>query len=72
MTLVAGCLKTKGCVALLVKKQTAAPIMSSPAITPSLNRAVQDIAALFTARKINRPPPRAGEMGGEPQAPQSG
>ena len=61
MTLVAGCLKTKGCVALPVKQQTAAQIMSSPAITLSPDTAVKDIAALFTARKINRAPVTDGE-----------
>jgi CBS domain-containing membrane protein len=33
MSLVAGCLKTKGCVALPIKKALAADIMSSPAVT---------------------------------------
>jgi CBS domain-containing protein len=56
MTLVAGCLETRGCVALPIKKQNAADIMSSPAITLSPETPLKEIAALFTARKINRAP----------------
>jgi CBS domain-containing membrane protein len=54
MTLVAGCLKTKGCVALPIKKQNAAHIMVSPAITVGPDTPVKDVAALFTEKNINR------------------
>jgi len=56
MTLVAGCLRTKACMALPIKKQSAADIMSSPAATVSPDTPVKEIAALFTARRINRAP----------------
>jgi len=56
MALVAGCLKTKGCVALPVKKQNAAQIMSSPAVTVGPDTQLKDIAALFAARGVNRAP----------------
>jgi CBS domain-containing membrane protein len=61
MALVAGCLKTKGCVALPVGKQNAAQIMSAPAVTISPDTAVLEIAARFAARKINRAPVTDGE-----------
>ena len=54
MTLVAGCLKTKGCVALPIKKQNAAHIMVSPAVTVSPDTPVKEVAAIFTEKNINR------------------
>lgn len=56
MSLVAHCLASKGCVALPIKNQQAKDLMTSPAevISPALP--VQEIAALFRARKINRVP----------------
>jgi CBS-domain-containing membrane protein len=54
MTLVAGCLKTKGCMALPVKKALARDLMSSPAVTVLPETPVRTIAATFTARSINR------------------
>ena len=54
MSLVAGCLKTKGCVALPIKKALAGDIMSSPAVTVAPDTPVRDIAAILTARGINR------------------
>jgi CBS domain-containing membrane protein len=54
MSLVAGCLKTKGCVPLPIKAVLAADIMSAPAITVAPDTPVRDIAALFTQKGINR------------------
>ena len=56
MSLVAGCLKTKGCVALPIKKARAADIMTSPAVTVAPDTTVRTIAALLTDRGINRVP----------------
>jgi CBS domain-containing protein len=54
MSLVAQCLKSKGCVALPIKKQKAEDLMSSPAITVREETSVQEIAGIFIAQKINR------------------
>ncbi len=54
MTLVASCLKVKGCVALPIKKQKAADIMNSPAVTVAEDTPVKEIAAIFTEKHINR------------------
>ena len=54
MSLVAGCLKTKGCVALPIKSALAADIMTSPAVTVAPDTPVKDIAALLTQKSINR------------------
>ena len=56
MTLVASCLRSKGCVALPIKKQNAGDLMSSPAVTVRPETRVRDLAELFTARHINRAP----------------
>jgi CBS domain-containing membrane protein len=56
MTLVASCLRTKGCVALPIKKQTAGDLMSAPAVTVLPGTRVKDLAELFAARHINRAP----------------
>lgn len=56
MALVANCLKTKACVALPIKKQQARDLMSAPPVTVGEDTPVRDIAALFTARRINRVP----------------
>ncbi|MFI5330058.1 MAG: CBS domain-containing protein [Desulfobaccales bacterium] len=56
LTLVASCLQSKGCVALPIKQRLAADLMTSPAVTVSPEASVQDIAALFTGRGINRVP----------------
>jgi CBS domain-containing membrane protein len=56
MSLVAGCLKTKGCVALPIKKVLAQDIMSSPAVTVAPDTPVRTIAALLNDRGINRVP----------------
>jgi len=54
MSLVAGCLKTRGCVALPIKKALAGDIMSSPAVTVAPDTPTRTIAALCTERGINR------------------
>lgn len=54
MVLVAGCLKSKGCIALPIKKQQAGDIMSSPALTVGEATPVKEIAAIFTRKGINR------------------
>lgn len=54
MSLVAGCLKTKGCIALPIKKALARDIMSSPAITVLPETPVRTIAATLTGKGINR------------------
>jgi CBS domain-containing protein len=56
MDVVAHCLKTGGCVAVPLRRETAQDIMTSPAITVSRNAAVSDIAALMTLHNINRVP----------------
>jgi CBS domain-containing membrane protein len=54
MSLVAGCLMTKGCVALPIESALAADIMTSPAVTVAPATPVRDIAALLTQKSINR------------------
>jgi CBS domain-containing membrane protein len=56
MTLVASCLRSKGCVALPIKKQMAGDLMSAPAVTVTPETRVRDLAELFAARHINRAP----------------
>ena len=54
MSLVAGCLMTKGCVALPIEVALAGDLMSSPAVTVAPDTPVKDIAALLTQKSINR------------------
>lgn len=54
MSLVARCLKTKGCIALPLKQQEAQDIMSSPAMTVKEDATVREIAEIFTTKNINR------------------
>jgi len=54
MSLVAGCLETKGCVALPIKAALARDLMSAPAVTVTPNTPVKDIATLLTQSGINR------------------
>ncbi|MCX5892806.1 MAG: CBS domain-containing protein [Deltaproteobacteria bacterium] len=56
LTLVASCLQSGGCVGLPLEKQQAGDIMTSPAVTVGPDTSVKDIAALFTAKGINRVP----------------
>jgi CBS domain-containing membrane protein len=54
MSLVANCLKTKGCVALPIKDALAKDLMTSPAVTVAPDTPVRDLAALLTQKSINR------------------
>ncbi len=54
MTLVAGCLKTKGCIALPIKQKKAGDIMSAPPVTVGQETTAKEIAAIFTEKNINR------------------
>ena len=54
MSLVAGCLMTKGCIALPIKHALAKDIMTSPAITVAPDIPVRDLALLLTQKSINR------------------
>ena len=54
MSLVASCLMAKGCVALPIECALAGDIMNSPAVTVGPESSVQEIAALFIAKGINR------------------
>jgi CBS domain-containing protein len=54
MSLVAGCLKTRGCVALPIEAALAADLMSAPAVTVTPDTPVKDIATLLTQKGINR------------------
>lgn len=56
MTVIVQCLQNKGCVALPIRKQLAADIMSTPAITTGLDTPVFQIADYFSKNKINRIP----------------
>ena len=56
MSLVASCLKSKGCVALPIKKREAADLMTSPAVTVGPDISVKEIAAIFTEKGLNRVP----------------
>jgi CBS domain-containing membrane protein len=71
MSLVAGCLKTMGSVALPIKKAVARDIMNSPPITVAPETPVHTIAATLTAKGINggRGPNHAG---GSPAGQQPG
>ena len=56
MGIVAECLKAKGCVVVSIRDQNAEDIMTSPAITVSIDTTVMEIAHIFTEKKINRVP----------------
>ncbi len=56
MTLVASCLRSKGCVALPITKQTAGDLMSAPVVALRPETTVREVAELFAARHINRAP----------------
>lgn len=61
MSVVASCLKGKGCVALPIRAKTAADIMSSPAVTVREDTPYSEIADLMAQRGINRTPVVDGE-----------
>jgi len=54
MSLLANCLKTKGCVGLSIKQALAGDIMNSPAVTVAPDTPVRDLAMLLTQKGINR------------------
>ena len=56
MGIVAHCLKKNGCIAISMVKQTAADIMTSPAVTVSEHTHVAEIANIFKEKNINRTP----------------
>lgn len=56
MGVVAECLKGKGCLAVPVRAQRAADIMSSPAICVNQNTRLMEIADLMAQKNINRVP----------------
>ena len=56
MILVASCLKSQACVTLPIKQREAADLMSSPAVTVGPDTSVKEIAAIFTAKGLNRVP----------------
>ncbi len=56
MSLVAACLKVKGCVALPVKNQMAKDLMTSPALVIKPETTVQEISELLSVTKVNRVP----------------
>lgn len=56
MGVVSHCLKSKGCVAISMRKQNAKDIMTSPAIIVDENIPVSEIANIFIEKNINRTP----------------
>lgn len=56
MSLVALCLRTRGCVAVSVKEKRAADLMSAPAVTVGPDTPLREILHLFDTRHINRVP----------------
>ena len=56
MSLVAACLKVKGCVALPIKNQMAKDLMTSPALVIKPETTVQEISELLSVTKVNRVP----------------
>jgi CBS domain-containing protein len=56
MTVVAGCLRAKGCVALPIRARTAADIMTTPPVTIHDGMPLVEIAEIFAEKSINRVP----------------
>lgn len=56
MSLVALCLRTRGCVAVPLKEKRACDLMSSPAVTVGPDTPLREILQLFDTRHINRVP----------------
>jgi CBS domain-containing membrane protein len=61
MTVVADCLKAKGCIALAIREKKAGDIMSSPAVTVHDDSTYSEITRLLAQRAINRMPITDGE-----------
>jgi CBS domain-containing membrane protein len=56
MSVLAECLQVKKCLALPMREQKAADLMSSPPLTVGLDTPLWEIARLFTENNINRAP----------------
>jgi CBS domain-containing membrane protein len=56
MSVVANCLKAKGCIVLPIRAQRAKDIMSSPAIAVGESATYMEVARLFHDKSINRAP----------------
>ncbi len=61
MSLVALCLRTRGCVAVPIKEKRAGDLMSSPAVTVAPDTPLRDILHLLETRRINRVPVTDGQ-----------
>lgn len=56
MTVIANCLRAKGCIALPIRAKNAGDIMSSPAATVDESASYAEVADLMATRGINRVP----------------
>jgi CBS domain-containing membrane protein len=56
MTVIANCLRAKGCIALPIRAKSAGDIMSSPAATVKAGASYTEVADLMARRGINRVP----------------
>lgn len=56
MTVIANCLRARGCIALPIRAKKAADIMSAPAVTVSEDAPYVEIAGLMARKAINRVP----------------
>ena len=56
MTVIANCLENKGCLAIPIRAQKAADIMTKPPITVKENATVLEINNVFKEKQINRVP----------------
>ncbi len=56
MSVIAQCLRSKGCLALPIIKKKAEDIMSSPAITVGEDTSISEITKILTEKNINRVP----------------
>ncbi len=56
MTVIANCLKAKGCIALPIRAKKAGDIMSSPAVTVHESSSYFEVADIMAKRGINRVP----------------
>lgn len=56
MSVVAQCLKGKGCLAVSIREKTAKDIMTSPAVTVREDNTVYELANILTEQNINRVP----------------
>ena len=56
MTVIANCLENKGCLAIPIRAQKAADIMTTPAISVKENATVLEINNVFQEKQLNRVP----------------